>query len=82
MMLSSLVLVVQGCLLLSHSAKDAGASVVLLEKMPVIGGNTAKSSAGMNASQTKFQEAEGIADTKDKCYEETLKGRKGTNDPE
>lgn len=50
------------------SAKDAGASVVLLEKMPVIGGNTAKSSAGMNASQTKFQEAEGIADTNDKFY--------------
>ncbi|HFR3692807.1 TPA: flavocytochrome c [Streptococcus suis] len=64
------------------SAKDAGASVVLLEKMPVIGGNTAKSSAGMNASQTKFQEAEGIADTNDKFYEETLKGGKGTNDPE
>ncbi len=64
------------------SAKDAGASVALLEKMPVIGGNTAKSSAGMNASQTKFQEAEGIADTNDKFYEETLKGGKGTNDPE
>ncbi|WP_170243017.1 flavocytochrome c [Streptococcus suis] len=64
------------------SAKDAGASVVLLEKMPVIGGNTAKSSAGMNASQTKFQEAEGIADSNDKFYEETLKGGKGTNDPE
>ncbi|WP_153052051.1 FAD-dependent oxidoreductase, partial [Streptococcus suis] len=61
------------------SAKDAGASVALLEKMPVIGGNTAKSSAGMNASQTKFQEAEGIADTNDKFYEETLKGGKGTN---
>ena len=64
------------------AAKDTGASVALLEKMPVIGGNTAKSSAGMNASQTKFQEAEGIADTNDKFYEETLKGGKGTNDPE
>lgn len=64
------------------SAKDAGASVVLLENMPVTGGNTAKSSAGMNASQTKFQEAEGIADTNDKFYEEPLKGGKGTNDPE
>lgn len=64
------------------SAKDAGASVVVLEKMPVIGGNTAKSSAGMNASQTKFQEAEGIADSNDKFYEETLKGGGGTNDPD
>ncbi len=64
------------------SAKDAGANVVVLEKMPIVGGNTAKSSAGMNASQTKFQEAEGIKDTNDKFYEETLKGGKGTNNPE
>ncbi|MFX3962438.1 FAD-binding protein, partial [Streptococcus suis] len=64
------------------SSKDAAASVALLEKMPVIGGNTDKSSAGMNASQTKFQEADGIADTNDKFYEETLKGGTGTIDPE
>ena len=31
------------------SAKEAGADVVILEKMPVIGGNTSKSSGGMNA---------------------------------
>ncbi|MCQ9210665.1 flavocytochrome c [Granulicatella seriolae] len=63
-------------------AKDAGLNPVIFEKMPVAGGNTIKSSAGMNASQTKFQEKEGITDSNDLFYEETLKGGKGTNDPE
>ncbi|MBF6625501.1 flavocytochrome c [Aerococcaceae bacterium zg-BR9] len=64
------------------SAHDAGAKVAILEKMPVAGGNTSKSSAGMNASQTKFQKAEGIEDTNDKFFEETLAGGKETNDQE
>ncbi|MGT2715981.1 flavocytochrome c [Streptococcus respiraculi] len=64
------------------SAHDAGASVAILEKMPVIGGNTSKSSGGMNASETKFQKEQGIDDTNDLFYEETLKGGKGANNPE
>ncbi len=36
----------------------------------------------MNASQTKFQEKEGIKDSNDKFYEESLKGGKRTNNPE
>ncbi|MEX1419254.1 flavocytochrome c [Enterococcus sp. GC39] len=63
-------------------AKEAGMNPVILEKMPVAGGNTIKSSSGMNASQTKFQEKEGIKDSNDKFFEETLKGGKGTNDQE
>ncbi|MBJ8326310.1 flavocytochrome c [Streptococcus pacificus] len=62
------------------AAKDAGANVVILEKMPYIGGNTSKSSAGMNASETKFQKEQGIEDSNEKFFEETLKGGKGTND--
>lgn len=62
-------------------AKDMGMNPVIFEKMPVAGGNTVKASAGMNASGTKFQEAEGIKDTNDLFYDETLKGGKGTNDP-
>ena len=64
------------------SAKDAGADVAIFEKMPVIGGNTSKSSGGMNASETKFQKEQGIEDSNDLFYEETLKGGKGTNDPD
>lgn len=62
------------------SAKEAGANPVILEKMPIAGGNTLKASAGINASETKFQKAQGIEDTNDKFFEETLKGGGGTND--
>ncbi|MGV3010719.1 flavocytochrome c [Streptococcus thoraltensis] len=64
------------------SAQEAGAKVAIFEKMPIIGGNTNKSSGGMNASETKFQKEQGIEDTNDLFYEETLKGGKGTNNPE
>lgn len=63
-------------------AKEAGMNPVILEKMPVAGGNTIKSSSGMNASETKYQKANGIEDSNDKFFEETLKGGKGTNDKE
>lgn len=53
--------------------------LLFLKKMPILGGNTLKSSAGMNASETKFQEAEGIEDSNDAFFEETLEGGHGTN---
>ena len=40
-------------------AKDAGLNPVIFEKMPVAGGNTSKSSSGMNAAGSKFQKAQG-----------------------
>lgn len=64
------------------AAKDAGANVAIFEKMPVLGGNTLKSSAGMNASETRFQEAEGIEDSNDTFFQESLDGGHGTNDQE
>ncbi|WP_334075061.1 MULTISPECIES: flavocytochrome c [Paenibacillus] len=63
-------------------AKASGMNPVIFEKMPVAGGNTTKSSSGMNASQTKFQKEQGIEDSNDLFYEETLKGGHGTNDKE
>ncbi|KAF1298465.1 flavocytochrome c [Enterococcus sp. JM4C] len=63
-------------------AKEAGANPVILEKMPVAGGNTSKASAGMNASETKFQKDQGIEDSNDKFFEESLAGGGGTNDQE
>ncbi|MHA6531493.1 flavocytochrome c [Paenibacillus sp. BAC0078] len=63
-------------------AKAKGLNPVILEKMPVAGGNTTKSSSGMNASQTKFQKEQGIEDSNDLFYEETLKGGHNTNDKE
>ncbi|MFD3270080.1 flavocytochrome c [Paenibacillus dendritiformis] len=63
-------------------AKEKGMNPVIFEKMPIAGGNTMKSSSGMNASQTKFQKEQGIEDNNDLFYEETLKGGHGTNDKE
>lgn len=63
-------------------AKDAGMNPVILEKMPIAGGNTSKASAGLNASETSVEKAQGVTDSNDKFYEETLKGGGGTNDKE
>lgn len=64
------------------SAKDAGKNPVILEKLPVAGGNTVKSSGGMNASETKFQKEQGIEDSNEQFFNDTLKGGKGTNNQE
>ena len=61
-------------------AKQQGMNPVILEKMPIAGGNTLKASSGMNASQTKVEAAQGVKDSNDQFYEETLKGGGGTND--
>ncbi|MGM1049474.1 MAG: flavocytochrome c [Bacillota bacterium] len=63
-------------------AKEKGMNPVIFEKMPLAGGNTTKSSSGMNASETKFQKEQGINDSNDSFYEETLKGGHDTNDKE
>lgn len=62
-------------------AHDEGASVLIVEKMPTIGGNTIKASAGMNAAETRFQRVKGIQDSKELFYSETLKGGGEKNDP-
>ena len=43
-------------------AADAGAKVLVLEKMPLIGGNTQLAAGGMNAAFTPMQAAKGIRD--------------------
>ncbi|TDN52971.1 fumarate reductase flavoprotein subunit [Buttiauxella sp. JUb87] len=63
-------------------AHDEGASVLIVEKMPTLGGNTIKASAGMNAAETRFQRVKGIHDSKELFYQETLKGGKNKNNPE
>jgi len=55
-------------------AYDEGAKVLIVEKMPSIGGNTIKASVGMNAAETRFQKLKGIEDSKALFYQETLKG--------
>lgn len=62
-------------------ASDRDASVLIVEKMPSLGGNTIKASVGMNAAGTRFQKMQGINDCKEKFYHESLKGGKGMNNP-
>lgn len=50
--------------------------------MPVIGGNTIKASAGMNAAGTVFQKIKGIEDSQTLFYNETLKSGKHKNNPD
>ena len=62
-------------------AAEAGKSVIIVEKMPIVGGNTNRATGGINAAETKVQEAAGIVDTKETFYKDTLTGGKGKNDP-
>lgn len=62
-------------------AAEAGKSVIIVEKMPIVGGNTNRATGGINAAETKVQEAAGIVDTKETFYKDTLTGGKEKNDP-
>lgn len=62
-------------------AKHNGATVILLEKMGVAGGNTTSATGGLNAAETKIQKELGIEDTKDQFYEDTMKGGYEKNNP-
>ncbi len=55
--------------------------MLIVEKMPTIGGNTIKASAGMNAAETRFQRVKGIEDSKELFYQETLKGGQQQKQP-
>lgn len=56
------------------SANDAGANVIVLEKMAVAGGNTCFAEGGMNACGTKVQAEAGIEDSVELFAADTYKG--------
>lgn len=55
-------------------------NLVIFEKMGTIGGNTIRSTAGLNACQTQLQEQKGVEDSVDLMVSDTLKGGKNLND--
>lgn len=64
-------------------AEKAGAKVVILEKMPSIGGNTLISGGEMNAPETWVQKNVGIEnDSAETFYNDTLKGGDNKGLPE
>ncbi len=62
------------------SAREAGASVLILEKMPFAGGNTNYATGGLNASETSVQKKNELADSNEQFYQDTMKGGKNLND--
>ncbi len=62
------------------TAKQMGLSVILLEKMSYVGGNTTKATGGMNAAETSVQKALGIEDSVQTFIDDTMKGGKNVND--
>ena len=56
-------------------AAENGAKVIVVEKMPIVGGNSLKATGGMNAAGTRFQEALGITDSGvEEFIEDTMNG--------
>ncbi len=62
--------------------KQAGVDFIILEKMPYVGGNTTKATGGMNAAETHYQKEQGIEDSVELFYQDTMKGGHDINDPE
>lgn len=59
-----------------------GAEVIVVEKMPIVGGNTKYATGGLNAAETSSQEALGIEDTVEIFIEDTMVGGGNINNPE
>jgi fumarate reductase flavoprotein subunit len=64
------------------TAAQAGKKVIILEKAAVSGGNSSYATGGMNAAATHYQKEQGIEDSADLYYEDTMKGGHDINNPD
>ena len=64
------------------TAAQNGKSVVILEKATIVGGNASYATGGMNAAETHYQAEQGIEDSAQLFYDDTMKGGHDLNDPE
>ncbi len=64
------------------SAHQNGAKVIVIEKMPNVGGNTIISGSAFNAVDEKRQAPQGIEDSVEKFYTQTYEGGDKKGDPE
>ena len=62
------------------TAKEAGADVILLEKMSFVGGNSALSSGGIFLGGTNYQKNAGIEDTPEAYYDFVMEKSGGKRD--
>lgn len=63
-------------------ATQNGAKVIVVEKMPMVGGNTKYATGGLNAAETSVQKEKGIDDTALIFFEDTMKGGGNINNPD
>ena len=63
-------------------AADAGASVLLLDKLEIPGGSSVISTGAFAAAGTSMQAAEGVEDSPEKMYDFWMKAGMGVTDPE
>lgn len=64
------------------TAAQEGKSVIIVEKAPMVGGNTSRATGGMNAAGSHYQEEAGIEDSVELFVEDTIKGGHGLNNPD
>lgn len=69
-------------LMAAYEVKKAGGDVVIIEKMPVPGGNSAINGGIMGVPGTEIQKAKGIEDSVDRMVEDTLKAGLHMNHPD
>ncbi|MCF8074673.1 MAG: flavocytochrome c [Desulfotignum sp.] len=63
-------------------ARQAGASVRVFEKMPLIGGNTRISDGGLSAPINFMQKQLGVTDSPEQFFEDILRAGQGLNHPD
>ena len=56
--------------------------ILILEKMPKFGGNSAKATSGINMLNTPLQEKEGVKDSYEIFFKDTMKSGKNLSKPE
>lgn len=65
-----------------QAVQDGATNVLIIEKMPITGGNTVRATGGINAAETKLQEEMGIEDSVELFVSDTMTGGKEMNDEE
>ena len=65
-----------------QAVQNGATNVVIVEKTGMAGGNTTRSTGGLNASETTFQERDKIEDSNQLFIDDTMKGGKNINNPE
>lgn len=63
-----------------QAAQNGATNVVVVEKMGQTGGNTTRSTGGLNAAGTKYQQADGIEDSVELFVQDTMTGGQNLND--